>query len=374
MQSEYAQSGVDYRLIHGFKEAMVEMGKRTHQFPNTRSVVIGKGGVYEYIGTLSHQWKQVTEGLGNKNWIASWMERNAGTGLSYHHGIGIDTIRMATNDLLTFRALPVTYTDEVAAGLDRWYSERPQRAADLVESYYRGCLEDGMALTQGESPALKFLINTWIPEGEAPFHCPSFSGTATGIIAPKSRWLRVQNVRVGDIIIGATSSEWHCNGASLIISRAMRLKENFLTKLPNGRTLGEQALTVTRSYVPLAEKLFEFFGPDIEIHHIQPITGGGITKLTTYELPFRYRIHTWVEAPPVCEFMRELGVSVEDCYTTFNMGIGLVLIVAPDELERVMFAGRLAEYELVEIGRVEEGNREVIFEPEGGLVLHYPED
>lgn len=374
-QSEYAASGVDYRKIAGFKQAMVEMGKRTYDFPRRRLVEIFEGGVHDYFGSARVLWKQVTEGLGNKNWIASWMETYAGDGRSYHEGIGIDTMRMATNDLLPFRALPVVYTDEVAAGKDAWFTESPQRMGDVVESYYRGAQEDGCAITQGESPALKYLINT-LPEPdlkEPVFHCPSFSGCVTGIIAPAYRWHCVTEVQNGDVVIGVPSSDWHCNGASMIIRKAMTLPDRFLTKLPNGQTLGEAALAVTSSYVALVERLLD----KVTVRNFQPITGGGITKLAKYKIPFRYRIHTWPVIPPVCEFMwRQFGLSVEDSFTTFNNGVGFCIVAPEHEAARILQIGMETGHRPVVIGEVIKGDGDVKldFKEGEGKVLRPPDD
>ncbi|MDP3741564.1 MAG: AIR synthase-related protein [bacterium] len=367
--SEYSRAGVDYRLIKGYKQKMIEMGKRTWSFPERRGVRIVRGGVHYYFQGARHMWKQVTEGLGNKNWIASWMEwHNKTTGRSYYEGIGQDTMRMADNDLLPFRALSVVYTDETAAGLDAWFSESPQRMSDLIGSFYKGCQEVDCALTQGESPALKHLIDTLPPPGmeNAPFHAPSFSGCATGIISPPERWLCIRPVEPGNRIIALASSDWHCNGASLIIKRAMELPDQFMTLLSNGKTLGEQALTVTTSYTRAVERLLQA----ADIRYIQPITGGGITKLASYPSPFRYRVEQWLPVPPVCSFMREIGVTVKGCYETFNMGVGLVMIVPESDADYTIDSCRASGYEADDIGVVEAADEpEVILEHEGGLRL-----
>ena len=126
-KSEYAQAGVDYTKIELFKQVIVEMGKRTLIFPNKRGVFINEeglyshGAVYEYQGDLPHLWCKTQEGLGNKNWIAEWMYRFSGTGKTYYEGIGIDAALMAVNDVIAKGALPVVYTDEVAAGSSEWF-------------------------------------------------------------------------------------------------------------------------------------------------------------------------------------------------------------------------------------------------------------
>ncbi|MBI2607528.1 MAG: hypothetical protein HYW51_01760 [Candidatus Doudnabacteria bacterium] len=379
-QSEYAQAGVDYTQIQGFKDAMVEVGKKTLAFPNRRGVYVEQdvmhshGVVYYYHGPArTHRWAKTQEGLGNKNWIAEWMYQFSGTGRTYYEGIGIDTARMAVNDNIAQGAMPAVYTDEVAAGPSSWFSDR-RRAADLANGFFRACEEDGMALGAGESPALKYLINALPPVTSA----PSLSGSVTGIIAPASRLITGKKLRAGDKIIGVPSSGLQANGISLVIRRTMGdpsagippLKDGFLTKLPNGNTLGEEALIPTRSYVAFVEALQE---ADVEIHALLPGTGDGVAKLAFDKRPFTYRVHTWTpNIPLLFLFMRELGVSLEDCLKTFNWGIGLYAFVPPNEVDHVIQIGRDIGDEVLEVGVVEQGERMTIFGPANDLKLPPP--
>jgi len=363
-KSEYAQAGVDYTKIEPFKMAMVRAGKQTLKFPEKRDVYIKEeslglhGVVYRYRGDKPHLWCMTQEGLGNKNWIAEWMYQHAETGRTYYEGIGIDTALMAANDVICQGALPVIYTDEVAAGDSEWFMDE-KRSSDLAESFYKVCEMCGMALPAGESPALRYLIKAEPPVKSA----PSLSGCVTGIIAPVERMVTGEKLRVGDRVIGATSSGLHSNGISLVIKRALALKDKFLYQLPNGKTLGEEALIPTRSYVALVEALLE---NNIEIHSLLGGTGGGISKIAYDKRSFSYRIKKWVEEiPPIFQFLRELGVSLEDCLTTFNWGIGFYIFVSEEEVDRTIKTGRNAGYELLDLGQVEEGERCVIFEPEG---------
>jgi len=363
-KSEYAKAGVDYAKIEPFKMAMVRAGKRTLKFPNKRDVYIEEeslgahGVVFRYRGTKPHLWSKTQEGLGNKNWISEWMYQHAGTGRTYYEGIGIDTALMAANDVICQGALPVVYTDEVAAGDSEWFMDE-KRSLDLSESFYKACEMCGMALPAGESPALRYLIKAEPPVRSA----PSLSGCVTGIIAPSSRMVTGEKLAPGDHIIGATSSGIHSNGISLVIKRALALKDKFLHQLPNGKTLGEEALVPTRSYVGLVESLLE---KNIEIHSLLAGTGGGISKIAYAKRPFTYRIKKWVEeVPALFLFMRGLGVSLEDCLTTFNWGIGFYIFVPEKEVERAVETGKKAGYEILDLGRVEKGERCVIFEPEG---------
>ena len=362
-KSEYAKAGVDYTKIEPFKMAMVAAGKRTLNFPNKRGVSIepeslgAHGVVFRYRGAKPHYWCMTQEGLGNKNWIAEWMYQHAGTGRTYYEGIGVDTALMAANDVICQGALPVIYTDEVAAGDSEWFMDE-RRSHDLAESFYQACKMCGMALPAGESPALRYLVKAEPPVRSA----PSLSGCVTGLIAPRSRMVTGENIAVGDRIIGVTSSGLHANGISLVIKRALALKDKFLHLLPNGKTLGEEALIPTRSYVRLVEALQE---KDIEIHSLLGGTGGGISKIAYAKRAFTYRVKRWVdEIPPLFQFMLEVGVSLKDCLTTFNWGMGFYIFVPEKEADRTIKTGVNAGYELIDLGQVETGERCVIFEPE----------
>lgn len=366
-QGEYAKAGVNYADIEPFKRAMVEAGRRTLHFPNARGVFVNDsvlhahGAVFAYYGTSYGTspvlWCNTQEGLGNKNWIAEWMYRFAGTGRTYYEGIGIDAALMAVNDLIAQGAMPIIYTDEVATGDSEWFKDK-KRAGDLAESFYQACELVGMALPAGESPSLRYLIKAEPPVKSA----PSLSGCATGIIVPSKRLITGQKLQAGDVILGVTSSGLHANGISLVIKRALTLPDAFLTKLPNGKTLGDEALIPTRSYVALVEALL---AAEVDIHALLPGTGSGVSKVAFDKRPFTYRIHTWVEVPPLFQFMQGLGVSIEDCLTTFNWGIGYYVFLASQEARRAIEIGKKAGYDVVEVGRVEAGERKVIFEPAG---------
>jgi phosphoribosylformylglycinamidine cyclo-ligase len=365
--SEYDQF-VSPSKIDLFKRIMKAMGRRTLGFPLARNVLVESldhGAVWEYIGNSSHVWAGTKEGLGNKNWIAEWMYANAGTGRIYYEGIGIDAAMMAVNDSIASGAMPIVYLDEVAAGDSEWFEDE-RRATALAESYYRACEMAGMALPAGESPSLRYLVKAEPPVKSA----PSLSGCVIGIIAPKSRKITGEKLREGDSTLAAPSSGLHGNGISLVIARALLLPDKFLTKLPNGNTLGEEALIPTECYVCLVEALLN---AEVEIHAFLPGTGDGVVKLPFDKRRFTYRIHSWVDVPLLFQFMREIGVLLEDCMTTFNWGAGYYIFLPKYEAERAIAVGREVGYELKEVGVVEDGERKVIFGPEKDLVL-YPKN
>ncbi len=368
-KSAYAQAGVDYTKLEPFKHAMIAAGKKTLSFPNKRNVYINAdvlhshGGVFEYRGTEKHMWCNTQEGLGNKNWIAEWMYQNEGTGKTYYDQMAIDTALMAVNDVIAQGAMPVVYTDEVAAGDSEWFADE-KRAADLATGFLQVCEETGMALPAGESPALKYLVKAEPPVKSA----PSLSGCVTAIIAPSTRLITGTKLAPGDSIIGVTSSGIHANGISLVIKKALELPDQFLTKLPNGNTLGAETLIPTRSYVALIESLLD---NGVDIHALLPGTGSGVAKIAFDSRPATYRIHTWATVPPLMQFMQSIGVSLEDCLKTFNWGMGYYIFVPSSEVAQTIDLGQKAGYDLLEVGRIEEGERQVIFEP-ANIVLPPP--
>jgi phosphoribosylformylglycinamidine cyclo-ligase len=284
------------------------------------------------------------------------MYQNEGAGKTYYDSIAIDAALMAVNDVIAQGAMPVVYTDEVAAGDSEGFADE-KRAADLAKGFLTVCEDAGMALPAGESPALKYLVKAEPPVKSA----PSLSGCVTAIIAPSDRLITGTKLTPGDSIIGVTSSGIHANGISLVIKQALGLPDQFLTKLPNGNTLGAETLIPTRSYVALVESLLD---AKVDIHALLPGTGSGVAKIAFDSRPATYRIHSWVEVPPLFQFMRSVGISLEDCLKTFNWGIGYYVFLPKTEVARAISLGEAAGYQLLEIGQVEEGTRQVIFEPE----------
>ncbi len=255
-----------------------------------------------------------------------------------------------------------------AAGDSDWFTDQ-QRAGDLGEGFYRICEHVGMALPAGESPALKYLIRSELPVKSA----PSLSGCAIGIITNPDFLVTGERLTAGDVIIGATSSGLHANGISLVIKRALTLPDAFLTKLPNGNTLGDEALIPTRSYVALVEA---FQQAGVDVHAWAPMTGDGVSKMAFDKRPFTYAIgeDAWPKViPPLFLFMRELGVSLRDCLKTFNWGIGYCTFVPKAMANRAMEAGSSAGYEMYELGAVRDGERKVDFGP-SGIPLPPPEE
>ncbi|MEX2052176.1 MAG: AIR synthase related protein [Candidatus Paceibacterota bacterium] len=367
-KSEYAKAGVDYTKMEPFKMAMIEAGKATLHYPEKRGVYINKdaahahGAVFEYKGNLPHIWCKTQEDLGNKNWIAEWMYQK--TGKSYYENIAIDTALIVVNDVIAQGAMPVVFTDQLEASDSSWYSD-PKRSGDFARGLQKICEEVGMALPAGESASVKYIINPVSPVTEI----VSLSGSVTGIVAPKERLVTGRNLAPGDHIISVASSGLHANGISLVIKKAMELPEGFLTKLPNGNTLGEEALIPTRSYVALIEKLLE---NNVKISALLPGTGDGVGKIAFDKREYQYRIHSWLPVPPLMKYFHEnLEIPLLDCLKTFNWGSGYYIFTPASEVDRILELGKEGGYDLLDVGIVEKGKRQVIFEP-GNIILMPP--
>ncbi len=361
-KSAYAKAGVDYTVMEPFKMAMIGAGKKTLRFPNKRGVYINKDATHAHGAVFEYKGKESGVILGNKNWIAEWMYQR--TGKSYYDAIAIDTALIVVNDVIAQGAMPVVFTDQLEASDSIWYADH-KRSKDFANGLLKICKEVGMALPAGESASVTYLVNPKDPVKQI----ASLSGSVTGIVAPKSNLITGKDLQVGDHIIGVASSGLHANGISLVIKKALELPEQFLTKLPNGNTLGEEALIPTRSYVALIEALLQ---NKTKVHALLPGTGDGVGKIAFDKRPFTYRIHSWLTVLPLFKFFHEkLKVSLQDCLKTFNWGVGYYIFAPKQEVERILMIGKKAGYTLADIGTVEKGKRQVIFEP-GNIILNPP--
>lgn len=367
-QSEYAKSGVNYQIMEPFKMAMIEAGKKTLHFPEKRDVFIVKdaihahGAVFEYRGNKPHIWCKTQEDLGNKNWIAEWMYQE--TGKTYYDAIAIDTALIVVNDVIAQGAMPVVFNDQLEASQSEWYGDE-KRAKDFANGLVQICEEVGMALPAGESASCTYLIKPKAPVKQI----ATLSGSVTGIVAPKQNLITGRDLQAGDHIIAVASSGLHANGISLVIKKGLELKDQFLTKLPNGRNLGEEALIPARSYVKLIETLLK---NNVKIHALLPGTGDGVGKVAFDKRPFTYRIHGWLSIPPLMQFFRdEIKIPLMDCLKTFNWGAGYYIYTPKDQVDVIIKLGKQAGYDLADVGIVEEGKRQTIFEPEN-IILAPP--
>lgn len=255
-----------------------------------------------------------TDGVGTKVILAQQANR--------HDTIGIDCVAMCVNDVLASGAKPLFFLDYLALG-----KNKPELVEEIVAGVAEGCVQGGMALIGGETAEMPDMY----AEDEY-----DLAGFTVGIV-DQDKLFNQDKVQAEDILIGLPSSGIHSNGYSLV--RKLFFKDNdysFDYELENGNTLIDELLKPTRIYtqdvLPLIEK-------DL-VNGIAHITGGGFYE----NLPRMYSDHLAAEIytdaiPPleIFKLIQELGnISTKEMYSTFNMGVGLVLAVSPNDVDQVL--------------------------------------
>ncbi len=278
-----------------------------------------------------------TDGVGTKLKLAFELRR--------HETVGIDLVAMSVNDLIVTGAEPLFFLDYFAAGkLD------PDRDLRVLEGIAEGCRQAGCALLGGETAEMPGLY----ANGEY-----DLAGFAVGVVE-RRRLIDGKRIRPGDLLIGLASSGPHSNGYSLI--RAIVARSGVaLHDRPGGweRPLGETLLTPTRIYARSIRKIL----PTVSVKGMAHITGGGITGNLPRILPSGVRAlvrrGSW-SPPPVFSWLERVGrVDQDEMYRVFNMGVGLVLVVAPADGERLRRAARRAGETAFTIGEIRRGRGDV---------------
>ena len=310
--STYSQSGVDIEA----GDTAVELMK-IHLAKARRSEVVGDIGGFAGLFDVSALKKfkkpllaTSTDGVGTKTEIARAMGK--------YDTIGEDLVAMVVDDLVVCGAEPLFMTDYIAVG-----KVFPDRIAEIVSGIAKGCVKAGTALVGGETAEHPGLL------GEDEF---DITGAATGAVEA-ANLLGADRVQAGDILIAMPASGFHANGYSLIrhILKSQVLKlDRHLDDL--GMTLGEVLLTPTEIYALDALALIK--GLKEQLHAFSHITGGGLAANTARVIPPHlsaiYDRSTW-SLPFEMEFLAEMGnVPQADMERTWNCGVGMVAIVAPE--------------------------------------------
>jgi phosphoribosylformylglycinamidine cyclo-ligase len=281
-----------------------------------------------------------TDGVGTKLKVAFLADR--------HDTVGIDLVAMSVNDLLVHGAEPLYFLDYI--GIPRL---DPARVEAIVRGVAEGCRQARCALIGGETAEL--------PDLYAPGEY-DLAGFAVGIVE-RARILDGAAVKPGDILLGLASSGLHSNGYSLarrIVFDVMKLGLDAV--LPEtGRTVGDVLLEPTRIYVPAVLPVREY------VHAMAHITGGGITGNLPRVLPEGCRaiVHrrAWDVLPVFQALQARGGVEDAEMFRTFNMGIGYIVVVAPEKADRVTAALTAAGETVRAIGEIVAGERAVELEP-----------
>ena len=336
----YKAAGVD--VTAGYKA--VELMKK-HVSRTTTSGVLdsigGFGGLFapDMTGMKKPVLVSGTDGVGTKLKLAMLLDK--------HDTVGIDCVAMCVNDVVCAGAQPLFFLDYIACG-----KNNPEKIAEIVKGVADGCVESGCALIGGETAEMP----GFYPEDEY-----DLAGFTVGIV-DEEKILDKNNVKAGDVIIGLASSGVHSNGFSLVrkvfdIDVGTTLKD-YADVL--GKPLGETLLTPTRLYVkPVLHVLKE-----VNVKSIAHITGGGFYE----NLPRAYNETlnasitkgSW-PILPIFNLLQEKGnIPEHDMFNTFNMGIGMAMIVSPEDVEKTISILKESGVDAYQIGVMEEGDHSVV--------------
>lgn len=311
----YREAGVDIEAGNELARRLGPLARPTLR-PEILSGIGGFAAVAGLPGGLRDPLLvSSTDGVGTKLRIAFATGR--------HGTVGIDLVAMGVNDVLTTGAEPLLFLDYFATGkLDAGTAET------VVSGVVEGCRQAGCALVGGETAEMPDMYSP----GEY-----DLAGFAVGVVE-RDRLLDGSRAAAGDVVIGLPSSGLHSNGYSL--ARRVLLANHRLGDRLSvlGRTLGEELLEPTRIYVKPVLRLLRGFA----IHAIAHITGGGLVdnppRAVAKDLAFRLDTGSW-RVPPVMRLIAEEGgVGEEEMRRTFNMGLGMLVVVPPGEADMVLRA------------------------------------
>ena len=340
-QKAYAAAGVDIDLGNQVKATLPQLLAATH-----RREVLGKVGGFGGLFALDvKKYRQPVlvssvDGVGTKLKLAFALDK--------HDTIGADLVNHCVNDIAVLGAEPLFFLDYLGTG-----KLEPHVFTDVIKGFARACAENNCALIGGETAQMPGFYQ----QGEY-----DLSGTIVGVVE-KTKMLNGQKtVKRGDVVIGFASSGLHTNGYSLgrkIFFEQLKLKPS--SKVPGLKgTLGEELLKVHVSYGPLVQKLLKKFNGKADlVRAFAHITGGGFVDNIPRVLPKNLDVviqkGSWEMLPIFKIIAAKSGVPDAELYQVFNMGIGMVAIVAADQMEAVLKFVRAQKQEAWIIGDVVKG-------------------
>jgi phosphoribosylformylglycinamidine cyclo-ligase len=338
----YAGAGVDYEAMDPFKRLAQQAGRETATNIlrlGYAEVEMSRGESAYLMNAGDHYVAHVEEGLGTKNLVADAMYRL--TGESYYDRVAQCTVAMIVNDMITLGALPLSVAMHLAVGASGWFNDE-KRCTDLIQGWKKACDLARCVWGGGETPTLKGIVD---PDAAV------LSGSAVGVVKPKSCLIDAANIRHGDAIVVIGSSGIHANGLTLARQIAEKLPNGYLTELSDGRTFGEALLDPTMIYVPLVE---DCFTEGIEIHYAVNITGHGWRKLMRATQPFAYIIDHIPVPQPVFSFIQKHGpVDDREAYANLNMGAGFALYVRDGDVAKLLSIARSLGMSALRVGTIE---------------------
>ena len=337
---DYKSAGVDIEAGYKSVELMKEHVKKT-----MRPEVLG--GLGGFSGAFSmKKIKEMedpvllssTDGVGTKLQIAFLMDK--------HDTIGIDCVAMCVNDVVCAGGEPLFFLDYIACG-----KNEPEKIAEIVKGVADGCVMAGSTLIGGETAEHPGLM----PEDEY-----DVAGFAVGVVDRKDL-ITGNDIKAGDALVGIASSGVHSNGFSLVRKVFEMTKESLNTYYDElGMKLGECLLTPTKIYV---KALNEINKAGVRIKGCSHITGGGFYENIPRMLPEGAKAVVKKDSypiPPIFTLMQKKGgIEEKMMYNTYNMGLGMVLAVAKEDVAKVIAAVEAAGEKAYEVGYVESGDKGV---------------
>ena len=306
----YAGAGVDVEAGDRAVTLMRDWVAKTRR-PEVVGGIGGFAGLFDASALRAYRRPLLatsTDGVGTKVQIAQRLD--------VHDTIGFDLVGMVVDDIVVCGAEPLFMTDYIACG-----AVVPERIAAVVKGIAQACVQAGCALLGGETAEHPGLL------GPSEY---DVAGAATGVVEADDL-LGPDRVRDGDVLVAMASSGLHSNGYSLVrrvIEVAGWGLERHVDVL--GRTLGEELLEPTRVYA--ADVLDLARAPDVDVHAVSHVTGGGLAANLARVLPRHLEAvverGTWTPAP-VFSLVRDLGrVPAPDLERTLNLGVGMIAVVA----------------------------------------------
>ena len=338
MSESYAAAGVD--ITAGYKSVEL-MKKHIARTKNAGCLddVGGFGGCFglDLTGITEPVLVSGTDGVGTKIKLAMLLDK--------HDTIGIDCVAMCANDIICCGAKPLFFLDYIACG-----KNFPEKIASIVGGVAEGCVQAGCALIGGETAEHPGLM----PEDDY-----DLAGYCTGVV-DKSKILDNKTVAEGDVIIALASTGIHSNGFSLI--RKVFDIENADLNSPvealEGKSLGETLITPTKMYVKSMLALMD----EVKVKAVSHITGGGFYENIPRSLPEGYSAKikkSDVRVLPIFKHIMETGnIPERDMYNTFNMGVGMSVVVSKEDAEKaveILNSNGETAYVLGEIVKSDEG-------------------
>lgn len=331
----YSKAGVD--ITKGYKA--VELIKDYVQSTLLKGALIDKGGFGLF--ELGHDLKNPvlvcgTDGVGTKLKLAFKLNK--------YDTVGIDCVAMCVNDVLRVGAKPIIFLDYIACGINE-----PEIIKDLVKGVCQGCKESYSSLLGGETAEMPGFYK----KGEY-----DIAGFSVAIVE-KDKIVDGKNMQEGDTLLALASSGVHSNGFSLVrkVFNIDNLTKEELEKPVeelHGQSLGECLLTPTKIYV---KPVFELLDNSLNISGIAHITGGGFYEKLPRSIKDGYKAVIYsskIKVLDIFKYIQKVGnISTHDMYNTFNMGVGMVLVIRKEDVNKAIDLLKKHNIDAYEIGHIE---------------------